>query len=411
MPLSSLRAAAPAIAHPSTRHGTVDLDFDQFNYAFTNTLGGRGAARGVRPLRGAGDRADLLPGRLRELHAPRRDRGRLRPRGPRAAADHGRRARPHRPAVRSRGELPQVPRRAGDDRVRRVPRPLAPADGRRRLGDEVAQLHRSTGSTRGAAYGPRARRQGRRRHRRQQGHRPRGRRRRWPPRAPWSSPARADRRSTLEGVTARGGRPRRRRTARRARAAARSTSTAASTCWSTTSARVRLRLDGFLGTTDDGVRVGDADELLHRAAGDARRACRAMVEPGRRRDRQRRARSTPSSSPTAGTIDYGAAKAALLNLGKSLAQEFGAEGHPRQLRLARAGEHRPLARRARRGRDRRGRRGRRRRRPPASRSSRASAASPPGASRRPRRWRRSSSCSPRSARRTSPAPTTSSTAD
>ena len=37
MPLSSLRAAAPAIAHPSTRHGTVDLDFDQFNYAFTNT--------------------------------------------------------------------------------------------------------------------------------------------------------------------------------------------------------------------------------------------------------------------------------------------------------------------------------------------------------------------------------------
>jgi len=37
VPLSSLRAAAPAIAHPSTRHGTVDLDFDQFNYAFTNT--------------------------------------------------------------------------------------------------------------------------------------------------------------------------------------------------------------------------------------------------------------------------------------------------------------------------------------------------------------------------------------
>jgi non-heme chloroperoxidase len=37
VPLSSLRAAAPAIAHPSKRHGVVDLDFDQFNYAFTNT--------------------------------------------------------------------------------------------------------------------------------------------------------------------------------------------------------------------------------------------------------------------------------------------------------------------------------------------------------------------------------------
>jgi non-heme chloroperoxidase len=37
VPLSSLRAAAPAIAHPSKRHGVVDLDAEQFNYAFTNT--------------------------------------------------------------------------------------------------------------------------------------------------------------------------------------------------------------------------------------------------------------------------------------------------------------------------------------------------------------------------------------
>jgi pimeloyl-ACP methyl ester carboxylesterase len=37
VPISSLRAAAPAIAHPSKRHGVVDLDFEQFNYAFTNT--------------------------------------------------------------------------------------------------------------------------------------------------------------------------------------------------------------------------------------------------------------------------------------------------------------------------------------------------------------------------------------
>jgi non-heme chloroperoxidase len=37
VPLSSLRAAAPAIAHPSKRHGVVELEFEQFNYAFTNT--------------------------------------------------------------------------------------------------------------------------------------------------------------------------------------------------------------------------------------------------------------------------------------------------------------------------------------------------------------------------------------
>ena len=37
VPFSSIRAAAPAIAHPSKRQGVVDLDFEQFNYAFTNT--------------------------------------------------------------------------------------------------------------------------------------------------------------------------------------------------------------------------------------------------------------------------------------------------------------------------------------------------------------------------------------
>jgi pimeloyl-ACP methyl ester carboxylesterase len=37
VPVSSLRAAAPAIAHPSKRRGVVELDFEQFNYAFTNT--------------------------------------------------------------------------------------------------------------------------------------------------------------------------------------------------------------------------------------------------------------------------------------------------------------------------------------------------------------------------------------
>ena len=58
-------------------------------------------------------------------------------------------------------------------------------------------------------------------------------------------------------------------------------------------------------------------------------------------------------------IDYGAAKAALLNVSKALSQELGPQGHPHQLRLARPGRDRPLARRRRRCGDRRPR-------PPAS---------------------------------------------
>ena len=56
-------------------------------------------------------------------------------------------------------------------------------------------------------------------------------------------------------------------------------------------------------------------------------------------------------------VDYGAAKAALLNMSKSLSQELGPEGDPSQLRLARSGRDRSLARRPRRrGDDRRGER-------------------------------------------------------
>ena len=59
----------PAIAHPSKRRGVVDLDFEQFNYAFTNTWDPADARAGLRTLRRAGDRPHLLRGRARELHA------------------------------------------------------------------------------------------------------------------------------------------------------------------------------------------------------------------------------------------------------------------------------------------------------------------------------------------------------
>jgi pimeloyl-ACP methyl ester carboxylesterase len=38
LPFSSLKAASPALAHPSTRHGTVPLTLEEFTYGFVNTF-------------------------------------------------------------------------------------------------------------------------------------------------------------------------------------------------------------------------------------------------------------------------------------------------------------------------------------------------------------------------------------
>ena len=94
------------------------------------------------------------------------------------------------------------------------------------------------------------------------------------------------------------------------------------------------------------LRVGAADELLHRAAGDARR---------RRAHGQRRAagrsstspRSTPSSSPDGAAIDYGAAKAALVNLPRRCLRNS-ARAASASTTSPRAGRDRSVARRARR---------------------------------------------------------------
>lgn len=37
LPFSQLKSAAPALAHPSRRHGVVPLDLEEFTYAFVNT--------------------------------------------------------------------------------------------------------------------------------------------------------------------------------------------------------------------------------------------------------------------------------------------------------------------------------------------------------------------------------------
>ena len=87
---------------------------------------------------------------------------------------------------------------------------------------------------------------------------------------------------------------------------------------------VRLRLDGFLGTSDE--EFAWAMEMNFFAA---LRATRAALP--RMLDQGGGAIVNVASvnsffEPDAGTIDYGAAKAALVNLSKSLAQEFGPRG-------------------------------------------------------------------------------------
>jgi alpha-beta hydrolase superfamily lysophospholipase len=44
LPFSSLKAASPALAHPSTRHGIVTLTPEEFGYGFVNTFGEEDAA-------------------------------------------------------------------------------------------------------------------------------------------------------------------------------------------------------------------------------------------------------------------------------------------------------------------------------------------------------------------------------
>src|SRR5215216_2526099 len=87
---------------------------------------------------------------------------------------------------------------------------------------------------------------------------------------------------------------------------------------------VRLRLEGFLGTSDDEFEC--AMQLnFFTALRATRAAVPAMVDQGGGAI-VNTASVNAFFQPDAGTIDYGAAKAALVNLSKSLAQEFGPKG-------------------------------------------------------------------------------------
>jgi NAD(P)-dependent dehydrogenase (short-subunit alcohol dehydrogenase family) len=87
---------------------------------------------------------------------------------------------------------------------------------------------------------------------------------------------------------------------------------------------VRLRMEGFLGTSDDEFEWAMRMNFFI-ALRTTRAAMPSMVEQGAGAI-VNVASVNAFFQPDAGTIDYGAAKAALVNLSKSLAQEFGPKG-------------------------------------------------------------------------------------
>jgi NAD(P)-dependent dehydrogenase (short-subunit alcohol dehydrogenase family) len=87
---------------------------------------------------------------------------------------------------------------------------------------------------------------------------------------------------------------------------------------------VRMRLNGFLGTSDE-----EFEWAMQLNFFSALRATRAVLRPMLERGSGAIVNVASVNAffqPDAGVIDYGAAKAALVNLTKSLSQEFGPRG-------------------------------------------------------------------------------------
>jgi len=87
---------------------------------------------------------------------------------------------------------------------------------------------------------------------------------------------------------------------------------------------VRIRLDGFLGTSDE-----EFDWALQMNFFSGLRATRAALGPMLQQGSGSIVNVASVNAffqPDAATIDYGAAKAAVVNLSKSLSQEFGPKG-------------------------------------------------------------------------------------
>ncbi len=110
---------------------------------------------------------------------------------------------------------------------------------------------------------------------------------------------------------------------------------------------VRMRLDGFLGTSDEEFEWAMQMNFFTTLRA-TRAAIVAMVAQGSGAI-VNVASVNAFFQPDGGTIDYGAAKAAVVNLDQVAGPGVRSEGHPRQRGFPRPGQHRLVARRARSG--------------------------------------------------------------
>ena len=90
LPFSSLKAASPALAHPSRWHGVVPLTLEEFTYGFVNTFTPEDAKAAYAKYAVPETGPDLLRGRLRQLPPTPADGGAFQERGARAAPDRRR---------------------------------------------------------------------------------------------------------------------------------------------------------------------------------------------------------------------------------------------------------------------------------------------------------------------------------
>ena len=105
---------------------------------------------------------------------------------------------------------------------------------------------------------------------------------------------------------------------------------------------VHLRLGGFLNTSDADFQAS-LELNFFSALRATRAAVAAMLEQGHGTI-VNVASVNAFFHPDGAVIDYGAAKAALLNVAKALSQELGPHGIPHRECVARAGGDRPVAR-------------------------------------------------------------------
>ena len=133
LPFSTLKAGAPALAHPSKWHGVVTLTLEEFTYGFVNTFSGEEAAAAYERYAVPETGQIFYEAGFANfhLHPPTEVHFKNGGRAPLliVGADAG----PHRSHVTVQGAVQALRALAGEDRLPRVRRSSPPAHGRPRL--------------------------------------------------------------------------------------------------------------------------------------------------------------------------------------------------------------------------------------------------------------------------------------